>query len=130
MNWIKETIVINTNTPILGFANRYSPRTWDRDTNQVDDLLSPDNPNSAESLAFAQTNALLCSRWESYGLTEIWEMADNSYFNIIFTTDANLLTGSDAFTRKSGEKITVGSPPKSCYSMKNERNNQFSAYQR
>ena len=123
-----QNIVINTNSPILGFANRYAPRTWNLDKNLVGDMLDPEDPHSSESLGFTQTSALLCSRWDSYGLKETWEMADNSYFNYIFTDEESLLAGSESFFRKNGEQTTKRDQPKACYALKSERSNQFEAY--
>lgn len=124
----KQTVAINNNEPIFGFANRYSSKIWNLDQNLVMDLLDPDDPKSAESIAFEETDALLCARWNGYGISETWEMADNAYHNFLFTEEADLLLERALFTRLDGEITTTEAPPKTCYDLPDERGEQFPPY--
>ncbi len=123
-----QKIAITTNSPIIGFSNRYAPRTWNLDQKLTMDLFDPANSQSAESISFDQTDGLLCSLWEAYGTKEIWEMADGSYHNQLFSTHPKLLEGASLFRKKNCELTTKNAPPKSCYEVQNAKEHQFEAY--
>jgi hypothetical protein len=91
-------------------------------------MLDPARTDSSDSLAFEQTDALLCSRWEAYGLKETWEMADNSYHNVVFTKNMSLAKTPELFVTKAGEMSTRNEPPRGCYQLPKERREQYSAY--
>ena len=115
----QKIIAINTNRPILHFASRYTEAIWD-DPLLVDDLLGS-HPRSSESLAFEETDALLCARWDPYELTEIWEMADNAFHNMIF---------SRFYAEALGDHLPIQvATPRQCYLEPDQRGHRFPPYQ-
>lgn len=124
----ESSVFINTNYPILNFANRYAPKTWNEDKNLVNDLFDPDSAESSESIGYSLAESLLCSRWSAYGLKEVWEMADNSYHEIIFTRNKNILEKGADFKNAENQVTTRNEIPKTCYSLEEKRNNRYGPY--
>lgn len=125
----RTTLAINTTKPIIDFSLRYSPKTWNAFPSLTEELFSPNAPTSAESVAFGQIDAILCSRWSNYGLSEIWEMADNSYHEVIFSKKENLLLQSRQFQTMHAALETRAGEPKSCYGLEEKRGHRFPPYQ-
>ena len=124
----QKTVAINTTSPVTDFSDRYSPKIWDQYPKLSTDLYSMDNPQSAEAIAFAQTDALLCARWSAYTVLETWQMADDAYHELMLTTDSGLLQQGAALTATNPVIVTQSGLPKSCYGMPLQRNNKFPPY--
>lgn len=124
-----QTIVaINTTRPITNFSERYAPKTWDQFPSFTRELFDQSEPTSSESIAFPLTDALLCSRWSNYTVTEIWEMADNSFHEFVFTTNPRLLAQGEAIATSNSELPTRSAEPKTCYGFEEKRNHKFPPY--
>jgi hypothetical protein len=124
----QTTVAINTTKPITNFSERYAPKTWDKFPSLTQELFDPSSPSSAESLAFPLTDALLCSRWSNYTVTEIWEMADNSFHEFIFTSNSRLASVGQELSGLNPQLQRRSEPPKSCYGLEEKRNHKFPAY--